>query len=112
MAVYTASLTAENTFAKLCTVNKKRDFIFWFATILYWGTFGGGTITFYLSPDQGTTKIPLQDLTGQSQTATAQGNFSTSLGGGSTNTNSLELWVGVGAATNPSINLMVQDNNA
>lgn len=111
MAKYTTTLTAQNTYAYLCTIKKKRDLVNWEGYMLAYGTFGGGTVTWYLSPDGGTTKIAWKDISGNSYTSTADDNFATMWGRGSTNNDMPQVYVGIGAATSPSITIACYDNN-
>ena len=55
MAKSSITLTAQSTPAVLAPVRKSRDYWVWFATLTAQGTFGGSTLTFYISFDQGTT---------------------------------------------------------
>ena len=110
MAKYTTSISADGS-VYVCHVNKKRDFFTWQATILAYGTWGGGTITWQISPDGGTTKIPLKDISGASITSNADDNFTVNLGGGSTNSDAPQIWATLASATGASINIVVYDNN-
>jgi hypothetical protein len=82
----------------------------WEAGIIAYGTFGGGTVTFYISPDNGTTKIPWKDSSGNTFTSTADDNFTVNWGRGSTNSDMPQVYVGIGAATTPSVNILCYDN--
>lgn len=108
---YTTQITAQNTYKYLCTIRKKRDLVNWMGAMLAYGTWGGGTVTWYISPDGGTTKIPWKDISGNSYSATADDNFTTNWGRGSTNNDMPQIYVGIGAATNPSITIECYDNN-
>lgn len=110
MTKYTATVTS-NTDVYICDVNKKRDFYEWFGTFLAYGTWGSGTITYKISPDGGTTKIALKDASGTSITSTADDNFTINLAGGSTNTDAPKLYVTMAGATNPSVTVVLYDNN-
>lgn len=111
MGLYTARITAQNTSVYLCDVHKKRDLLMWVGTMGAYGTFGGGTITWQISIDGGTTKMGLKDLTGNTHTSTAEDNFTENLAGGhSADDGPLQLWVSIGAATNPNITVFCSDN--
>lgn len=110
MSKYTATVTADGD-TYLCTVNKKRSLPIWKATINAYGTWGSGTITFKVSTDGGTTKVPLQDYTGASITLSANGNFNTELGNANTNSGAPKLYATMAGSTNPSVTVDVLDNN-
>lgn len=104
----TTTFTADAS-KKICDVKKRIDTSNFLATILAYGTWGGGTITYYLSPDNGTTKVALKDLTGVAVTSTADDNVNTNLGS-SDNSPLLEIWATLAGATNPSLTINVFDN--
>jgi len=108
---FTANITAQNQTVYLCTIKKKRDLTNWIGAMLIYGTWGGGTATFYISPDGGTTKIPWKDVSGNTFAATADDNFTTNWGRGSTNSDMPQIYVGIGGATNPSLTIDCYDNN-
>lgn len=110
MARYSATLTSDST-VYLCDVNKKRDFRDWLATIIAWGSWGGGTITWQISPDGGTTKLALKDISGNSQTSAADDNFTIELGAGRNLTDAPKLYATLAGSTAPILNIVVYDNN-
>lgn len=110
MAKYTATLTAQNTRTFICGAHQNRNLKNWLGTFVVWGTFGGGTVTWEMSPDGGTTFISLMDASGSPTTSSAADNFTTELGNGSTNSDDILLYASVATATNPSINIAVYDN--
>ena len=77
MSKYTASLSAQNTNTYLFTVHKPRNgsdcCTF---TVGVYGTFGTGTATINLSPDDGVTLLPLAPINGSSPSITAAGAYS------------------------------------
>lgn len=110
MAKYTATITADgDTF--ICNVNKKRDFEAWRATFIASGTWGSGTITWKISPNGGTTKVPLKDSSGASITSNADDNFDVTLGAGGTNSDCPKIYATMAGSTNPSVSVVVFDNN-
>jgi hypothetical protein len=59
----------------ICTVRKKRDLQLYNYTIMGYGTFGSGTLAWFISPDQGTTQIAMTDLTDTAITMTTNKAF-------------------------------------
>ena len=93
-------------------VNKKRDFYEWFGTFLAYGTWGGATVTFKISPDGGTTKLALKDASGTDITSTADDNFTVNLAGGAANNDAPKLYASVTNATGTtSLRVVLYDNN-
>lgn len=113
MAKYTATFTADAANTYVCTVNKKRDLTDWFATAFVTGTFGGGTVTLLISPDGGTTKVPLLNTSNVAiSTGTAGAMSSIRLGGsGSTNSDSMIIYATLTGSTNPALTVAIFDNN-
>ncbi len=70
MSKFSVPVTGDGDYY-IADVNKKRDFYEWFGTFLSYGTWGGGTITYKVSPDNGVTLIPLKDASGSSITSNA-----------------------------------------
>lgn len=103
-------ITANGTYY-IADVNKKRDLVQWFGTFFGYGTFGGGTIAWEISPDGGTTKLPLLDASGNAITSTTNDNFTSNLAGGADNFDAPKLYAIVTGATSPSINVILFDNN-
>ena len=74
------------------------------------GTFGGGTVTFNITFDSGTTLIPLtQDGTATAATQTAAAALNLKCGCSDTNTNP-KLYASIATASTPSIAITVIDN--
>lgn len=89
-----------------------RDLTQYISTILAWGTWGGGTLALFLSPDGGTTKIPLTPSPGGTAvTFAANGMCVITTGTPSNNTDTLELWATLSGATSPNLNVANYDNN-
>jgi len=111
MSKYEATLTTAAAETFVCNVVKKRDFMFWQATCFAWGTFGGGTVNWLVSPDGGTTKIPMYDISGAAYTSTTDDDFTTTLGGGSTISDCIKIYATLTGSAGATVNLAVFDNN-
>lgn len=111
MAKHTATLTTAAADTFVCNVNKKRDFEFWQATFFAYGSFGGGTVNWLVSPDGGTTKIIMYDASGSAYTSTANDDFTVTLGGGTTNSDCIKVYATISGSTDAVVNLAVFDNN-
>lgn len=111
MSKYTAVLTTAAPSTFVCNVNKKRDFEFWQATCFATGTFGGGTVNWLISPDGGSTTVPMYDASGVAYTSTANDNFNAIIGGGSTNSDCVKIYATLTGSTGASVALAVFDNN-
>lgn len=109
----TTSFTANNQSSQIATAKKlNREITQYLVTILAYGTFGGGTIAFYLSPDGGTTKIPLTpSMGGTAISLTANGMGVITTGHPSSNTDTLTMWATITGATSPSVTVKCYDNN-
>lgn len=112
MAIYTATLSAQNTNVYVCDIERPRAFPSWFANACASGTFGTGTVTFYISFDSGVTLLPLNmDGTNATAAHTTAACLNLRVGGEVTKLSSpAKLYAGIGAATNPSIAITVFDN--
>lgn len=110
MAIYTATLSAQNTSVYVCDLNKSRNNNDWFANAMATGTFGTGTVSFQISYDGGTTKLTMnQDGTATAASLTAAGALN--LRGGVSSVNAgAKLYATIGAATNPSVTVIVITN--
>ena|SRR6185437_13184733 len=110
MSKYTVTVTGDGDFY-IADVNKKRGLTEWLGTFNAYGTFGGGTITFKISTDGGTTKVPLQDYQGNSITLSANGNFNSVLGNASTNSGAPKLYATMAGSSSPSVVVDLLTNN-
>lgn len=115
MSKFSVNLTANTggngTF--VCHCKKKRDNPSYKYTIMAYGTFGSGTLTWYVSPDQGATVIAMTDLTDTALSMTSNKMFDGELGGvSSKNSDVLSIYVQLSGSTSPSITAAVYDNNA
>lgn len=112
MTQYTAALAAQNSNAYVFTVHKPRNgsdcCTF---TVGAYGDFGTGTVTVNISPDEGTTLLPLAPINGSSPSITAAGAYTFKVGNGSALSDAPSVYVAIGAATDPDLNIVVWDNN-
>jgi len=112
MSKYTAALSAQNTNAKVFDVHKPRNgsesCLF---TLGVYGTFGTGTVTVNLSPDGGITLLPLAPINGSSPSITANGAYTFKVGNGDKIDDYPSIYVAIGAATNPDLDIVAWDNN-
>lgn len=106
----TQTLLANGTLA-LGAVRKKRDLDSWTGLFVAYGTWGSGTLTWQFSPDGGTTKLTIKDLSGNDITSTADDNFLTNFATGSSNDDPIFLYATLAGATNPNIKVIVYDNS-
>jgi hypothetical protein len=112
MAKYTKTISADTTGTFICNCKKKRDQPSFKYTILGYGTWGSGTLTWYVSPDAGTTLIAMTDLTDAALSMTANKFFDGELGGVSSSINDvLSIWVKMSGSSSPSVIAAVYDNN-
>lgn len=105
-----AAITADGSY-KLGTVRKKRDLTEWFGLFYAYGTFGSGTIAWQWSPDGGTTKLAINDLSGAAITSTSNDNFVSNFATGSSLSDGIDLYITLTGSTNPSITVGYYDNN-
>lgn len=91
---------------------QNKDVYNFFASLCAWGTWGGGTITFYISPDGGTTLIQILDNAYNAVSYTAN-SFANAipLGNSSHNNDRLSIWAVLTGATSPNLNVGYYDNN-
>lgn len=112
MAKYTIIFAADAANTKIATLQRRNVAQVWEATSFVYGTFGGGTVTLFVSPDGGTTKVALKDWvsgTAVSVATTAAMNF-LRLGNGGTNSDNLILYATLAGSTNPALTVAIFDN--
>lgn len=109
MSKYTNTLAADGT-AQIAFVKKPRSLTDWLGTFFVTGTFGGGTLAWQWSPDGGTTKLALKDLTGTAITSTAADSFNGTMGTASKNGEEPILYATLTGSTNPSLTFGVFTN--
>lgn len=105
--------SANNQSSQICEIKKtRREAAFYVNTIIAYGTWGSGTLAFSVSPDNGTTKIPLTSTPGGTGISlTANGMVGSQFGHSSSNTQSLTIWATLTGASSPSLIVLVDDNN-
>lgn len=113
MAKYTATFSADASLTKLFTLHRRTNATEWFANTFVYGTFGGGTITLFVSPDGGTTKIALKDsISGTAiSVASAAAMNSVRLGNGANNNDQLIIYSTLAGSTNPALTVAIFDND-
>lgn len=114
MAKYTLAFTADASLSKVMTVKIPGVTTEWFANTFVYGTFGSGTVTLFVSPDGGTTKIALKDaISGTAiSVATTAAMNTVRLGSGSTLSDNLIIYATLAGSTNPALTLAIFDNLA
>jgi len=104
-------MTAQSTPTFLCSVHKSREFYCWFATLMASGTWGGSTLSFYVSPDAGTTLIPIKDITDVAVSFTSNASLNIQMGVSRDNTDRPQIWCELASGSGASITVRVYDNN-
>ena len=111
MTKHSATIDAdENVF--LTTIGKRTGVDMYEATIAVYGTFGGGTVTLQGSPDGGTTKINLRDISGSVVSITSDDVFNVRLGYANKLGDELMLYANMSGSTTPAVTVDVFDNRA
>lgn len=111
MAKYTLTFAADAALVELCTVNKVRALTEWFANIFVYGTFGGGTVTLFISPDGGTTKVPLLSTAGAAiSIGTTGAMVSVRLADGGTNADAMKIYATLSGSAAPALTVALFDN--
>lgn len=109
MAKITTPITTTSA-TVIAIARKPRDADFYCATIAVSGSFGGGTVTLQMSPDGGTTKIPLKDQSGSVWSITANDAIDIILGTGGKNNDQIILYATNTGGTEISLTANVFDN--
>lgn len=108
------NFTADAAYTEITTCAKPSgDRDSYVATISVYGTFGGGTVTIFMSPDNGTTKIALIDpLTSAAISLTSARAFNIKAGAGSGNAGAtdVKLYATLAGSTGANLNITVHDN--
>ena len=107
-----ATIDAMNDSVAFASVyNARRDTEKYAACANVYGTFNGATIHFLVSTDHGTTKVPMEDLTGTDYTITTATPFCFEWGWPAGNADSTIFFASVaGASSAPSLTITVDDN--
>lgn len=81
-------------------------------TAFVYGTFGSGTATFTVSPDGGTTYVPLKDVFGNAIAPTAAGmfNFELCADEAISLSDNIKIKISLSGATTPSLSYTVFNN--
>jgi hypothetical protein len=111
MARGLVNFTASASNQLLITVNKKRDMPLYYYTIMGYGTFGAGTLAWFVSPDRGTTFIAMTDLTDTAVTMTSNKMFNGALCSTGVRSTQLQIYVTLSGATSPNVNALIIDNS-
>jgi hypothetical protein len=108
---HTAQITA-NESVFLCDARRIVEKPMFKATIAVSGDFDGGTVTLQMSPDGGTTKINLRDVTGTIASITAADAYNIELGFGGTNGDNIKLYATMDGSSESTtgVNVAVFDN--
>jgi len=110
MANFRTTISADTTGTALVTVNKPRILERYFATLNAYGTFGSGTLSYSLSTNGGTTKVPLK-FNGSAYSATSADAVNIELGVANVNGFAPIIYAVLSGSTNPSITIDVEDNS-
>jgi hypothetical protein len=112
MARYSITMGADASLTYVCDVHKVREHNDWQATAFVYGTFGSGTVTLHVSPDGGTTKVPLLNTAGTAiSIATAGAMVRTQLAGNeSFNGQAMKIYATLSGSTAPALNVVIYDN--
>lgn len=94
----------------LGNVRKKRDLPEWMGLFYAFGTWGSGTIAWRWSPDGGTTKLDINDLSGNAITSNANDSFNSNFASGATNSDIVKLYAVLTGSTNASLTVGYFDN--
>lgn len=108
----TTQVLTSNTNVLLCDAIRNPETNMWEATIFVYGTFGGGTVNLQASPDGGTTKINLRDVTGTVVAVTANDAYNLRLGEAGRNGAAIKVYATISGATSPSVSVDVFDNRS
>lgn len=110
MANYRTTITADTAATPLVVVGKPRSLTEWTATFNAYGTFGGGTLSYLISTDGGTTKTTMKDYSGTAYSATAADAIAVGpIGVANHNGKQPIIYAALTGSTNPSITIDVLD---
>lgn len=111
MAKHQTVFSANNQSSLIATVKRRREAPYYLVTFVISGTFGSGTLAFYLSPDLGTTLVALKDQSDNAVSATAATSFDAQLGNSNNNNDVLQIWATITGATSPNVTVNAYDNS-
>ena len=109
MAKTTHTITTNNSSTAIVTATRPAGNQYYECMIFVYGTWGSGTIAWMLSPDGGTTKLPIKDLTNVAITSTANDSFTFRLPMGR-DFEEITLYASLTGATSPSLTVLTFDN--
>lgn len=108
---YIKTFSADATTQYVCDVRKPEALTEWMASVLVYGAFGSGTITMFVSPDNGTTFIPLLNTNNTAiSVATAAAMNTVRLGDGGHLDDALKIYATLAGSTAPALTVAVFDN--
>ncbi len=107
---FPTALTSNGTYL-LGYARKTRNLVDWRATLYAFGTFGGGAINWQWSPDGGTTKLPMNDLSGNPIVSLVNDSFNSQLCSGSHNNDQVLIYAALVSSSNPNLTVGYFDNN-
>lgn len=109
MSKHEVTVTADGTYKVAQAYSATRGNMYK-ATVYAYDTWGGGVLDWYWSPDGGTTKISLKDLSGVAVSMTANDGINIEFGRGD-RSNDIEIYATLTGSTTPSLRLGVFDLN-
>jgi len=107
---HTQTITADGDYT-LATVQRRAESDSYMATINAAGTWGGGTITWKISFDNGATKNIMKDESATNVTSTADDMFNCNLGNGGTNIDAPIIYASMAGSAGASVVVTLVDNN-
>lgn len=84
----------------------------WQGLISASGTWGGGTISWYWSPDSGTTKYAIKDFVGVAETSSANDSFFVKLPNNVNTNGTIKIYGILAGSSTPSISTTLFDGNS
>lgn len=95
---------------EICSVRKRQEVDMYEATIFAAGAFGGGTITIQASPDGGTTKVNLRDISGSVVAITQDDAYNVRLGFADKLGEEIKLYATMAGGAAQDVDVTVFDN--
>jgi hypothetical protein len=110
MAKYTTTFDADAALVQLHICHRPRGADWYNASTQIGGDLGGGTVTMFVSLDNGTTKNPLKDLTGTAYSTNTVDTFNFRLAATSENSNQIIIYATLAGAVAPDMSIVTIDN--
>ena len=110
MQLLRENLTADGSTTGITWTNPNNGVVPTGTLYIFGSSFGGGTVTGEVSPDGGTTWIPLKDDTGTAISTTTNAHFNFSLASGSNNPiagEQIRVRATLAGATSPSLTIVI-----